>query len=297
MFKRLVAAIAGLWAVSGAAQMPPPAPAPGLTFHEVMSPDGVPLNVVEAGNPSGPVLLFLHGAYQSYLSFIPQLRDPKLAERFRLIALDLRGSGGSGKPWDGAAYQGSKPFADDIRAVVSTLKLGKPLLVGWSYGGYISMDYIREYGPDAVRGVVLAGSHGGLLKRGPAIGPPPVGDLEALQAGAKQFMSVMSAEPSPQDAFDRGQAAYMMTPPYARKAMRGKRLDNTDLAAKGVGAPMLFILGTKDAGVPQEDVRKLVASLPLARLEPYEGVGHSAFVERTAKFNADVAAFSDAHPR
>ncbi len=107
----LFAAVGALWSMSAAAQMPPPAPAPGLTFHEVRAPDGVPINAVEAGNPAGPVLLFLHGAYQSYLSFIPQLRDPALVKKYRMVAMDMRGHGGSGKPWEPAAYAGSKPFS------------------------------------------------------------------------------------------------------------------------------------------------------------------------------------------
>jgi hypothetical protein len=39
-----------------------------------IAPDGVPLNVAVAGNPKGQALLMLHGAYQSYISFIPQFR-------------------------------------------------------------------------------------------------------------------------------------------------------------------------------------------------------------------------------
>ncbi|NCW57263.1 MAG: alpha/beta fold hydrolase, partial [Gammaproteobacteria bacterium] len=70
-----------------------------LRFHEIAGSDGTPLNVVETGNAAGPAVVLLHGFSQSYLSFALQLHDPELNKRFRLIAIDLRGHGGSGKPW------------------------------------------------------------------------------------------------------------------------------------------------------------------------------------------------------
>jgi non-heme chloroperoxidase len=52
---------------------------------------GVKINVVETGNPDGPPILFIHGWSQSHASWFRQLNAPELSERFRLIALDLRG--------------------------------------------------------------------------------------------------------------------------------------------------------------------------------------------------------------
>ncbi|MBK6597753.1 MAG: alpha/beta hydrolase [Proteobacteria bacterium] len=258
-------------------------------FHEVAAPDGVPLNVVSAGNPEGVPIVFLHGAYQSYLSFLPQLRDPALAAKYHLVAIDMRGHGGSGKPWDSAAYARSKPWADDIRAVVTALGLSQPVLVGWSFGGYVALDYVREYGGDALRGVVLIGSDGSLLPR-PAVGGKQSGDLELLQQNAKAFMAVMSAAPLRQDALDRGYAAYLMMPPYARNAMRGKRLDNTDLVAT-LRAPTLVVLGGKDPSVPIEPLRDIVAKIPASQLQVFENSGHSSFVEEAPRFNAALADF------
>ena len=263
----------------------------GIEFHQVIAPDGVPLNVAVAGNPKGRALLMLHGAYQSYMSFIPQLRDATLAARYRLVAMDMRGHGGSGKPWKTEAYLGSKPWADDVQSVITALALNKPLLVGWSFGGYVAMDYVREYGAKSVSGVVLIGSHGGLLPRPAANGPLPTGDLEALQVGARQFMAAMSAAPLPQAAVDRGYAAYLMMPSYARIAMRGKRLDNTDLVGR-LDLPLLVVLGGRDPSVPQILVRNLVSKIAGARLEVYAESGHSTFVEEAARFNAELDRFA-----
>ena len=57
---------------------------------------GAPPNVLEAGDPSGPEILFVHGKSQRSLASLSQLRS-SLGARYRLVAFDLRGHGGSGR--------------------------------------------------------------------------------------------------------------------------------------------------------------------------------------------------------
>jgi pimeloyl-ACP methyl ester carboxylesterase len=270
-----------------------PAGSAALIFHELRAADGIPLNVVEAGNPQGPPVVFLHGAYQSYLSWLGQLRDPALARDFRLVALDLRGHGGSGKPWDPAAYAGSRPWAEDLKAIMAQLRIEKPVLVGWSFGGYVIMDYVREFSGDDLAGAMLVGSYGGLPGRPPGSGnrpPGPDGNLEVLRQGAREFAAAMFAQPQPDAVVDRVESAFLMTPAYARRAMAGKRIDNSDLASR-VTVPLLFVVGTADPIVAHEQVRVLSSGLPAAGFVRYEGSGHSPFIEATARFNADLRCF------
>jgi pimeloyl-ACP methyl ester carboxylesterase len=264
-----------------------------LRFHLVEGAGGVPLNVVESGAADAPPLLLLHGFSQSYLSWLPQLRDPELTARYRLVAMDLRGHGGSGKPWTRDAYAGSAPWAEDVHAVITALSLERPVLAGWSFGGYVALDYLREYGPDGLSGIMLVASHGGLLPRPDATGPDPVGDLEALLAEGRRFASLMSAEPLPQEAVDHMVAAYTMMPPHVRASIRGKRLDNQDLlTAAGPHLPLQVVLGAADPSVPAAALSVRLSSLGCAETIVYEGVGHSPFVERPARFNAGLADFA-----
>ena len=106
----------------------------------------------EWGNPDGPPILLIHGFMQSHLSWSAQL-DSDLANDFRLIAIDNRGHGRSGKPEDPAAYQDGQNWADDIAAVMDQLELDKPVLTGWSYGGLIMLDYCQRHGCNNIAGV------------------------------------------------------------------------------------------------------------------------------------------------
>ena len=61
--------------------------------HQFKTQDDVTLNAVETGNSLGQTILFVHGLSQSWRTWMAQFADPQLRERFRLVALDLRGHG------------------------------------------------------------------------------------------------------------------------------------------------------------------------------------------------------------
>jgi pimeloyl-ACP methyl ester carboxylesterase len=161
-----------------------------LIQRNVTTADGVRLNVVEAGNPSGPPIVFVHGISQSWLSWMAQLSDDGLRAKYRLIAFDLRGHGESegsnvaldseGKPMalladakfnDGNAASTSALWAGDLAAVISGLGLQAPLVVGWSYGGVVVADYIAtNEGLGAVGKAMLLATSPVLLPPGTADG-------------------------------------------------------------------------------------------------------------------------------
>ena len=108
---------------------------PAKTF-KVQTPDGLSIAAQEWGNPNGPEILFIHGFSQSHLSWSRQFGG-ELAKSFRLITYDIRGHGGSDKPLDAVFYRDHKRWADELKAVMETAKLKKPVLIGWSDGGRI----------------------------------------------------------------------------------------------------------------------------------------------------------------
>jgi pimeloyl-ACP methyl ester carboxylesterase len=125
-----------------------------IRAREVVAPDGVRLHVREAGPETAPAILFIHGWSQSWLSWVRQL-ESELAERFRLVAFDLRGHGMSDEPHVPEAYTETRRWADDVDALITELELDRPILVGWSFGGYVTCDYIRAHGQGALAGLNL----------------------------------------------------------------------------------------------------------------------------------------------
>ena len=135
----------------------------------VTSADGMTLATYQAGNPQGPAILFIHGFNQAALCWDLQMQDPDLVKRFRMVAYDLRGHGASDQPDDPARYQSEEAFAADTHAVITSLGLHRPVLVGWSYGGRLIGDYVRHYGTGAIAGINYVGA---LFNSDPAFSGP-----------------------------------------------------------------------------------------------------------------------------
>jgi pimeloyl-ACP methyl ester carboxylesterase len=140
----------------------PPGIIPGIEHHMVTGGGGARLHVVETGNSGGRPLVFLHGFSQSWLAWQRQMRST-LADDYRLVALDLRGHGRSDKP--AAGYADTALWAEDVAAVLRELMLEQPVLIGWSYGTIVILDYLRVFGEDSVAGIGIVG---GITKLGSA---------------------------------------------------------------------------------------------------------------------------------
>ncbi len=273
-----------------------------IRYSTVAGAGGVPLQVAEAGPESAAGILLIHGATLSGSSWLQQLNST-LAETYHLVAFDLRGHGDSGKPWDPDAYSDSKLWADDVAAVIAATGLQRPLIVAWSFGGHVTMDYIRHYSGTGVAGIVFVGSTGGMRPF-----PPPdaataaefarVGQLsmspnagDRLEA-ASAFVDGLHAQPIPDDIRDREIASVLAVTPRIRRAMQGRSLDNSDLIDK-LTMPVLFISGDAERAAPESLLTDLAPELPDAAIVIYEDTGHMPFIEQTERFNRDIAAFAD----
>ncbi len=96
-------------------------------------------------------ILFIHGWPANHKLFEYQLNVlPKLG--YRCIAIDLRGFGKSDKPWGGYSYD---RLADDIRRIVTALKLENFSLAAHSVGGAIATRYMARHNGYGVSKLVL----------------------------------------------------------------------------------------------------------------------------------------------
>lgn len=110
---------------------------------------GARLHVVERGN--GPAVLLVHGLSGQLANFDYGMIEP-LSRDFRVIAVDRPGAGYSTRQPGAAADLRAQ--ADTLAALIDQLGLHKPLVVGHSLGGAISLA-LATYHPDRVGGLAL----------------------------------------------------------------------------------------------------------------------------------------------
>jgi non-heme chloroperoxidase len=267
--------------------------------HTVRSGDGLRLHVREWGNPAGPPILFIHGWSQNHLCWTKQVGSP-LAQEFRLVALDIRGHGMSDKPLEAEHYTDPQRWADDIAAVIKALRLDRPVLVAWSYGGFIICDYLRAYGQAAIRGINFVGGAVTLGERaiGTFIGPgffepfpgATAADLPTNIAAIRGFLrGIFHTQPS-QDDFEVALCCNIVVPTQVRAALAQRQIDSDDVLST-LELPVLVTHGRHDNVVLPAMASHILSTGPTTEPSWYEDAGHAPFMEDPGRFNAELAAF------
>ena len=118
-----------------------------LSHHAALA-NGVRIHYVRAGQ--GDPVVLLHGFPQTWYMWRKII--PALAERYTVIAPDLRGFGESSKPIDG--YD-KRTVAEDIYQLVRGLGFEKIFLVGHDLGGPAAYAYACAHPEDVRRLVIL----------------------------------------------------------------------------------------------------------------------------------------------
>ncbi|MBD0743410.1 alpha/beta fold hydrolase [Streptomyces sp. CBMA152] len=105
----------------------------------------------DVSKDAGEPVVFVHGNVSSSVFW----QDAMLAlpERYRPIAVDLRGFGGT-DPLPVDATRGLCDYADDLAALLDALHMERTHLVGWSMGGGVVLQHMKNR-PAAVRSLTL----------------------------------------------------------------------------------------------------------------------------------------------
>lgn len=120
-------------------------PAPDVRFVEVEN--GVKLEVVDWGGEGRP-LVFLHGAGCDAHVF--DRFAPKFTSKHRVYGITRRGAGVSSAPVSG--YSNAR-YGKDVLAVIESLKLVSPVLVGHSMAGW-EMSWISTHNHEKISGFI-----------------------------------------------------------------------------------------------------------------------------------------------
>jgi pimeloyl-ACP methyl ester carboxylesterase len=254
--------------------------------RSVALPNGESLAYVERGAPRGPAVVLIHGYTDNARDWVPML--PYLSKRYRLILVDIRGHGRSGKP---ECCYTRIDFAYDIKLLLDHLGIPKADIVGHSLGSIIAQSFAETW-PERTAHVVLISSTGGMPPNAPRHAPQfdfgaEIRKLKEPIDPDSPFMIAWWDSPTPVDAeFIRRQRRDSAAIPlrvWLAVLDQGLRADNGYADLQGtlpnLKAPTLLIWGSKDP-IMQEAVRRsLQDALPHARVKIFEGLGHNPFWE------------------
>jgi 3-oxoadipate enol-lactonase len=252
-----------------------------------------------ADHGTGSTIVFLHGFPLDHTMWASQISE--LGRRFRVIAPDLRGFGGSQVVAGTATME---QMADDVAAMLESLAIEKPIvLVGLSMGGYVAFQFARKYG-FKTRSLVLCDTRSAADSPDAAAGRLKLAD-HVMRAGthhAAEAMLPRAFAPSTfRDNPEVTEAARRMALAQPNvgvaAALHGlaSRPDVTGLLP-AIRVPTLVMVGEHDAISPVDEMRSMAQAIPDSRFVVIPGAGHVPPMESPSAFNAVLEQFVDQLP-
>jgi pimeloyl-ACP methyl ester carboxylesterase len=252
---------------------------------------GARLHVREAGpdDRAAPAIVMIHGLAGQSAHYTYGVM-PRLAERFRLVALDRPGAGYS--PREEGAPADLSTQAAAVAGLIDKLGLGRPLVVGHSLGGAIALALALEH-PDKVCGLALLAPLTHMqddppeVFKGLTIESPLARKLVAwtlaipasIRNSAKTLEVIFGPESVPKDFATRGGGLLSLRP----RAFLGASSDLQALPNSlpqqqarygGIRVPVHVLFGKDDRILDwKHNGQALVDKAPGARLQLTEG-GH-----------------------
>lgn len=250
--------------------------------------------VREYGRDDGPAVILLHGISNRSDDWLPVL--PALVDRFRVLAMDLRGHGGSSHPVMGYRHA---DYADDLQAVIEAYNLTSPLLVGHSLGGIVALEWATRH----------AGVAAGIIAE-----DPPLSSGAGIEA---TFATWISMNQLPLESLLVRYRVDLPHLPEAQVRRRAESMAETELAVfreelaaarsnaevdsvarlAGVTSPILLVYGDLETGgmVAPDDIRRLTETVPNAEAARIARGTHSLHRDRPDDFLRLIIPFLNEH--
>ena len=197
-------------------------------------------------------------------------------------------------------YSESRLWAEDVAAIIEALKLDKPLLVGWSYGGLVMTDYVRAFGDGGIAGInfVCAAVQLNEAALGTLVGPgfyevfprATSGDLEESIDAMREFIDRCFAVKLSRTEYERVLCWNMTARPDVRASLAARDVDGRDALAS-MQVPALVTQGREDETVLPAMADFILEHCPTAQASWYDNVAHGPFIEDAIRFNRELAEF------
>lgn len=268
------------------------------------------LNYIEKGCRHNKVILLVHGWSQSAKSFQNQIDG--LSDKYRVIAVDMRGHGNSPKPFDG--YRIAQ-FADDLHNFILAYRLDNIILGGHSMGSSVIWSYIERFGSDRISKFIFIDQSPALLNTFRVTDP-----VEQQKAGflftdqslydicAKLLINQSGVLDDFRPAFftagidsqivqfNKSESLKIPGEYAARLLIDHSCQDWRDvirLIIPKLNKPIL-VIGGEVSIIPAEAMRWVATQIPNSRLEIFSAAekgSHFMFLENPTKFNQIVRDF------
>jgi non-heme chloroperoxidase len=261
--------------------------------------NGITLAYDDQGAEDSCPLVLIHGISMSRRYFQKQLSP--LSARQRVVAPDLRAHGDSENVESGHTVP---HYARDVDLLIKALELDRPVLLGWSMGVFVALDYIRQFGTGGIRGLIdvdeaasdfkWEGWEHGFLDL-PALHELMTAVQDDKDAFVADFVPDMFHNAQAQEDLDWmiSESSKLPAGPLSAILFDQTVQDYRDVLPT-VDVPTLICWGEHDQLLPVSGASYMHEHIAGSRLEVFGNSGHCPFLEEADRFNQVVQDFLDA---
>jgi pimeloyl-ACP methyl ester carboxylesterase len=227
----------------------------------------------------GPWLVLVHGAWTNHKWW--RFIIPTLSRHFRILCFDLRGHGKSTKLQTPYSVKG---FASDLDAIMSYFEIDECVLIGWSLGGCIAMQYCID-APKKVKALVLISTRSKkdfkmmleiLLFKYLARLHVVSFEEQIIKRFHMMFLPktpTKIVDWATQELLRASKDFFLIADSFLNWKLSGELRD--------IKIPSLIITGDKDALVPKKFSAKIQKELPSGKLVVLKNCSHVAILDRS----------------
>jgi pimeloyl-ACP methyl ester carboxylesterase len=244
----------------------------------------------------GPPLVLIMG-YRLNSAAWPTTLIEQLARQFTVITPDNRGTGRSDKPVEGYAIAN---MARDVCGLLDELDIAEVRLLGYSMGGAIAQEFVRQF-PHRVKGLILcatmAGGPGASYAEASVVSV--MRDLDGLspEQAARRIWNVTYAPGYLEEhralAEDQMRREIALPTPLHAADLQFQAFAEFDASRtlSDIRAPTLILTGDLDRLISPQNSHKMAGLIPGAKLIVIPGGGHRVMWEATDECVSHIAGF------
>jgi len=253
--------------------------------------NGIEINYEIHGKEGAPWLVLSHSLACSVRMWDPQIEA--LKDRYRILAYDTRGHGGSEAPRGPYTLE---LLADDLFALLKEKKIATTHYCGLSMGGMIGQTFALKY-PGMFQTLTLADT----TSKYPAEAWPLWQErIKTAEAKGMEPLAQATLERWFTEPFRKSDAAavekvrkLILATPVAGYAGCCHAIPKINLTArlKDIRCPILVIVGADDPGTPVAMAQEIHANAPGSKLVVLPQAAHLANLEQPAGFTRALEDF------
>jgi non-heme chloroperoxidase len=271
------------------------ASAPELRERKVDIGDGVSLRVIEAGKRDAqPTLVFIPG--WSTGADIWKHQVDTFAKTYQVVTFDPRSEGESTTTTSGNTPE---TRAQDLHALLESVGVRRPVLIGWSQGVQDVAAYVERYGTKDLAGIVLVDAAVSDGADGMAARPQETAEqfkmFAVYQAHQREYLAGMMhaiiSKPQDNDVIEQLVGTAMKTPPDVGLGMLVADMFgvNRTPALKKIECPTLIIASAKSFELSRQQAA--ADQISHARFEKVQDAAHAVFVDQPQQFEELLKSF------